>query len=199
MDEVNDARTLLDGREVDALVLVVERGHAWLANLLRGGGYRLVDVAAFKGNSPALRYPFLRPAKIPSGTYPGQVEPLDTLAAQMVLATRVPPAPDRVGEYGPGMVPGVFTRLPQRLPPDTARRISQALDTAEDVDPVLPMSPGLEPETPPTRPRIAFQPGSALLNGLAILFLVSMALLLFRALPKNPALKANEQPTDTPD
>ncbi len=199
MDEVKDDRTLLEDRDVDALVLVVERGHAWLVNLLRGGGYRLVDVPAFKGNSPALRYPFLRPAKIPSGTYPGQVEPLDTLASQLVLATRVPPAPDRVGEYGPGIVPGVFTRLPQRLPADTARRIAEALDTAEDVDPVLPMSPGLEPETPPTRPRIAFRPGSALLNGLAVLFLVSMVMLMFRPLPKNPALKANAQPKDTPE
>jgi len=168
-----------------------------LVILLRGGGYRLVDVAAFKGDSPALRYPFLRPAKIPRGTYPGQAEPLDTLAAQVVLATRVPPTPDRVGEHGPGIVPGVFTRLPQRLPPDTARRISEALDTVEDVDPVLPMSPGLAPETPPTRPRIAFRPWSALLNGLAVLFLVSMVMLLFRALPKNPALEPNDQPRDT--
>lgn len=197
MDEGSDARTRLDGREVDAVVLVVDPGHAWLVNLLRGGGYRLVDVAAFKGDSPALRYPFLRPAKIPRGTYPGQAEPLDTLAAQVVLATRVPPTPDRVGEHGPGIVPGVFTRLPQRLPPDTARRISEALDTVEDVDPVLPMSPGLAPETPPTRPRIAFRPWSALLNGLAVLFLVSMVMLLFRALPKNPALEPNDQPRDT--
>jgi hypothetical protein len=112
-----------------------------------------------KGNSPALRYPFLRPAKIPSGTYPGQAEPLDTLASQVVLATRVPPAPNRAGEYGPGIVPGVVTRLPQRLPADTARRIAEALDTVEDVDPVVRMSPGWSSRHRPPDPASPFAPG----------------------------------------
>jgi glycine betaine/choline ABC-type transport system substrate-binding protein len=196
MDQVADARRMLDDGELDALVMVVERGHAGLVNLLKAGGYRLADVAAFRGDSPALRYPFLRPAKIPGGTYPGQAGPLDTLAAQVVLATRVPRDPDPIGESGPGFVPGVFTRLPQRLPFDTALRISRALDTVEDVDPVLPISPGLAPETPPARAQISAQPASALLNMLAIAFLVAMIVLYFRRLPDDPALKAKDPPPE---
>ena len=121
---------------------------------------------------------------------------MDTLAAQVVLVSRVPPGPDPIGESGPGFVPGVFTRLPQRLPFDTALRISQALDMVEDVDPVLPMSPGLEPDTPPARPEISAQPASALLNALAIAFIVSMIVLFFRKLPDDPALKPRERPPE---
>lgn len=196
MDQVADARRMLDAGELDAVLMLVERGHAGLIKLLHEGGYRLASVAAFRGDSPALRYPFLRPAKIPGGTYPAQVEPLDTLAAQVVLASRVPPDPDPIGESGPGFVPGVFTRLPQRLPFDTALRISRALDTVEHVDPVLPMSPGLAPETPAARPQISAKPASALLNALAIAFLVAMILLFFSKLPDDPALKPKERPPE---
>jgi osmoprotectant transport system substrate-binding protein len=187
----------LDSGEIDALVLMVERGHAGLTSILMAGGHRLVNVDAFRGNSPALRYPFLRPAIIPANSYPGQTEPLDMVAAQVVLATRVPARPDPIGESGPGFVPGVFTRLPQRLPFDTARRLSRALDTSEEVDPVLPISPGLLPETPPVKPRISAQPASALLNVLAILFLVSMVILYLRRLPPKPALSPGEKPPES--
>ncbi len=125
MDEGSDARTRLDGREVDAVVLVVDPGHAWLVNLLRGGGYRLVDVPAFKGNSPALRYPFLRPAKIPSGTYPGQAEPLDTLAAQVVLAAgSAYPRPGRRtwGQHRPRCLPRLHPNDCRPTPRDGSPR-----------------------------------------------------------------------------
>jgi len=188
-----DAKQQLESGEVDALVLMLEQGHAGLMKLLHAGGARLVNVRAFRGNSPALRYPFLRPAKIPADTYPGQTEPIDTVAGQVVLATRVPLEKDPIGESGPGFIPGVFTRLPQRLPFDTALRLSEALGVSEAVDPVLPVSPGLRPETPSVRPRIYAEPASALLNVLAILFLVAMVVLLFRDLPTNPALKGGDE------
>jgi osmoprotectant transport system permease protein len=188
-----DAKRLLDSGVVDALVLMLEQGHAGLMKLLDDGGAKLVNVRAFRGGSPALRYPFLRPAKIPADTYPGQAQPIDTVTGQVVLATRVPVKQDPIGESGPGFVPGVFTRLPQRLPFDTALRLSDVLGVPERVDPVLPASPGLRPETPSVRPRVYAEPASAVLNVLAILFLVAMVVLLFRELPTNPALKGDEK------
>lgn len=187
-------RQMLDEGEIDAVAVMAEPGHAGLLRLLQAGDYRLANLAVFHSGSPALHYTFLRPAKIPAGTYPGQEQPLDTVSAQVVLASRVPPETDPIGESGPGFVPGVFTRLPQRLSFDTARKLSEALDTPEAVDPTLPASPGLAPETPPARLRITFWPASVLLNAFAIGFLVLMVVLFFRKLPAKPALTEGEPP-----
>jgi glycine betaine/choline ABC-type transport system substrate-binding protein len=186
------ARALESG-EVDGLLLMVEQGHAGLLKLLRDSDVRLLNVDALGRAGPALRFPFLRPARIPAGTYPGQEEVVDTVAAQVVLASRVPTDEDVMGESGPGFVPGVFTRLPQRLPPGTAQKLARALQAREDVDPLLPVSPGLKPDTPPVKRRVEARPAAATLNVLAILFLVAMAWLLFRELPSKPALPSRVQ------
>lgn len=115
------------------------------ATLAASPSAHFLGLTAFRGESPTLRYPFLRPAHIPADAYPGQERAIETVTAQGVLASRVPPRTDLLGESGPGVVAGVFTRLPQQLPPDTALRLSQALDTPELVGPVLPASPGLRP------------------------------------------------------
>jgi hypothetical protein len=133
---------------------------------------------------------------VPANTYPRQDQPLNTVSSQAVLATRVPLRQDLLGESGPGFVPGVFTRLPQRLPFDTALRPAKALDYPEDVDPLLPASPGLTPDTPPTKQRFTADVVSALLNGLAVAFLVGMLVLLMQPLPKEPALRAGEEPPE---
>ncbi|MEJ2532925.1 MAG: glycine betaine ABC transporter substrate-binding protein [Halioglobus sp.] len=187
-------RAMLDAGDIDAVAVMVEPGHAGLIQLLQTGDYRLADLAAFHRGSPALRYTFLRPAKIPAGTYPGQEQALDTVSAQVVLAARLPAETNPIGESGPAYVPGVFSRLPQRLSFDTARRLAAALGTAEAVDPALPASPGLAPETPPARSRIAFWPASVLLNAFAIGFLVFMVVLFFRKLPSEPALTRGDPP-----
>jgi hypothetical protein len=181
-------RESLDAGDTDAMLVMAERGHAGIMRLLGDGDHRLVDTGVLEGDSPVLRYPFLRPVVIPVGVYPGQTEPVDTLSTQAVLASRVPPDDDGLGESGPGFVPGVFTRLPQRLPFDTAARIEDALRSTEAVDPTLPASPGLYPETPPARPRVSVRPGVVVLNVLAVAFLVGMVMLYLMAVPKNPAL-----------
>jgi glycine betaine/choline ABC-type transport system substrate-binding protein len=195
-DPMRAAEQLADG-EVDALVIIAEQGHAGLVKLMDTSDFALVDLADLDGANLSLRYPFLRPARIPANTYPRQDQPLNTVSSQVVLATRVPPQQDLLGESGPGFVPGVFTRLPQRLPFDTALRLSEALDTPENVDPLLPASPGLSADTPPAKQRFTADIVSAVLNGLAVIFLVGMIVLLMRPLPKEPELRAeNLPPTD---
>ncbi|MEJ2534284.1 MAG: glycine betaine ABC transporter substrate-binding protein [Gammaproteobacteria bacterium] len=189
LDDFTAIASALDEGRVDGVALMVELRQAGLVNLLQNRDLTLVPIDAFKGNSPALRYPFLRPARIPANTYPGQETLLDTLSAQVVLATRLPANPDQLGESGPGFVPGIFTRLPQRLPFETARRLDAALDNPEAVEPLLPASPGLRPDTPELRPRIYSDPASAVLNALAIAFLAAMGVLLFKDLPQRPALQ----------
>lgn len=196
VDEPVESSRMLANGDVDAVLLMVEKGHAGLHKLLRSGNFRLVNADAFRGEGAALRYPFLREARIPAGIYPNQTEPLDTIAGQVVLATRVPLEEDPVGESGPGFVPGVFTRLPQRLPFETARKIAQALNTAEEVDPILPKSPGLDPETPLVRSHVEAHVASALMNVLAIAFLIAMVILFLRKLPRHPALTSEQKPPE---
>lgn len=184
------AEDMLATGEVDALVAMTEPGQAGLIRLLEDERFRLVDLASQGGVNLSLRYPFLRPARIPAGSYPTQREPVDTVSAQVVLATRVPVRDDLLGESGPGIVPGVFTRLPQRLPFDTARALATALDTPEAVDPLLPASPGLNPDTPPTKQRLTADIVSALMNAFAVAFVIAMVFLFFQPLPAVPALRA---------
>jgi hypothetical protein len=191
---LDQRRVMLDAGDIDAVAVMAELGHAGLVQLLQTGDYRLADLAAFHSGSPALHYTFLRPAKIAAGTYPGQARVLDTVSAQVVLASRFPADADSIGESGPAFVPGVFSRLPQRLPFDTASKLSKTLGTAEAVDPALPASPGLFPKTPPARSRIIFWPASVLLNAFAIGFLVFMVVLFLRKLPSDPALGRGEPP-----
>jgi hypothetical protein len=101
-----------------------------------------------------------------------------------------------LGESGPGIVPGVFTRLPQRLPFDTARALAAALDTPEAVDPLLPASPGLSPDTPPTKQRLTADIVSALMNAFAVAFVIMMVFLFFQPLPAVPALRATAAEDD---
>ncbi|MCG6942985.1 MAG: hypothetical protein LJE69_17265 [Thiohalocapsa sp.] len=190
------ARLQLTDGDVDALIFMIEQGHAGVVKLLDDPDLVLVPLDAFGGTSPALRYPFLRAARISANTYPRQPKALDTVSAQMVLVSRVPEQQDLLGESGPGFVPGVFTRLPQRLPFDTAARLAQALDTPESVDPLLPASPGLKPDTPPTKQRFTADVLSALLNGLAVAFLVAMVILYFQPLPAVPALRVGDVPPE---
>lgn len=196
IDDPLRAKDKLPDGDVDALIGMAEQGHAGLAKLHADSDLVLVDLPDIDGASLALRYPFLRPARIPANTYPRQGRPVNTISSQAVLATRVPTEQDLLRESGPGFVPGVFTRLPQRLPFDTALRLSEALDTPEHVDPLLPASSGLTPNTPPTKQRISADLVSALLNGLAVAFLVWMIALFMQPLPKRPAIEAVDTPPE---
>jgi hypothetical protein len=62
------------------------------------------------------------------------------------------------------------------------------------VDPLLLASPGLSADTPPTKQRFTANLVLAVLNGLAVLFLVGMILLYMRPLPKQPELWAEKLP-----
>ncbi len=195
-DDPGELAAALAEGEIDARLVMAQPGHHGITEALQESSGRLVSLDIFRGGVPALRYPFLRQAQIPANTYPGQAGALPSLAGQAVLATRVPPGTETRGEVGPGLVPGVITRLPQRLAPATARRLSQALDSAESIDPTLPASPGLLPETPSLRPRLEARPGAALLNAFAVAFLTGMVILWFRRLPDRPAMRPGTRPPE---
>jgi glycine betaine/choline ABC-type transport system substrate-binding protein len=85
--------------EVDGLLVMAPQGDPGVAALLEGGNRRLLDFAAWTQSPAALRFSFLRPARIAAGTYPETHDAVDTLSAQMVL---VGPVSDegQIGERG---------------------------------------------------------------------------------------------------
>jgi len=192
VDEPDQFAPALEDGRVDARLIMAPAGHIGILRLLQSGRFRLVEIESLEPGSPALRYPFLRQARIPAATYPGQDRALPSLASQVVLATRLPPRRETLGDAGPGIVPGVITRLPQRLPFATARQLAEALESPEALDPTLPASPGLLPDTPPPRPRLEMSAGAVVLNSLALAFLAAMVLLFFAKLPGNPEMQAGE-------
>ncbi len=185
-----DARmALADSGEVDAAMFMAEPGHPWIANVLATGDRELKPITALRESNHTLRYPFLRPARIPASIYPGLEQPVSTVASQVVLAAVATRPTDVIGETGPQIVPGLGKATPEPVPPDMARRLNAALPFSEAVDPLLPASPGLDPRARIGRPQIRGNAVSAILNVLAVAFLVWMVRLYFKELPHRPALR----------
>lgn len=176
--------------DVDLALLMGSAGHAGLVSQLDSDpALQLRSIEQVVSAAVALRYPFLRPARIPANTYPRQPEPVDTLSVQAVLAAAFPPPEAIPGAAGPMSVPGIGEASRERVQPRTAAALQLALGQGEAVDPVLPRSPGLVPGLPETDTPVRFQPAFALINILAILFLAWVASLYFRPLPAQPALR----------
>jgi hypothetical protein len=144
--------------------------------------------------SPATlaRFPFLRRARIPADAYPGQPRAVESFSTQAVLTAGRLEDPSATGDAGPANIPGLRLDEHQRVRPRTARALHAALGRREDVDPILPMSPGLQPSVDDDEKRIELQPAFALFNLLAIAFLAWVVSLYFRPLPKTPALRSGE-------
>ncbi|MEJ2521801.1 MAG: glycine betaine ABC transporter substrate-binding protein [Gammaproteobacteria bacterium] len=185
-----DARVaLVDGGDVDGAMFMAEPGHPWIANLLATGNRELKPITALRESNHTLRYPFLRPARIPASAYPGLELPVATVASQVVLAAVATKPGGVIGETGPQIVPGLGTDTPEPVPPEMARRLNAALPFSEAVDPLLPASPGLNPRARDSTPYLRGNPVSAILNVLAVAFLVWMVRLYFKELPHRPALR----------
>ena len=174
---------------VDAVFVMAPLGDSAVLDIMEKGRYRLLSVEGWsQGNAP-IRFSFLRPAKVPAGTYPGQAGAVETLSTQMVLAG---PSSQReaFGAQGPGTT---GTAATQPIPADTVRKLAAALGSNEVVDPAAPVAAALRPalEEGP-QPLVADLPTS-LVNILATAFLVWMIYLLFARAPK---ARLKEPPAD---
>ncbi len=174
---------------VDAVFVMAPLGDSAVLDIMETGRYRLLSVEGWsQGNAP-IRFSFLRPAKVPAGTYPGQAGAVETLSTQMVLAG---PSSEReaFGAQGPGTT---GTAATQPIPDETVRKLAAALGSTEVVDPAAPVAAALRPalEEGP-QPLVADLPTS-LINILATAFLAWMIYLLFARAPKS---RLKELPAD---
>jgi hypothetical protein len=122
--------------QLDAALLVVPVGDPSLARALATGALRLAPLPsdqAFGG--VLLTAPYLRPTRVPSGTYAHQDEAVDTYGLQVVLAGPArTPSETRIGG-------GHVAALRERGQPLTEveiRRLAEAMPIAEQPDPALP-------------------------------------------------------------
>jgi glycine betaine/choline ABC-type transport system substrate-binding protein len=189
----------LQSGDIDAAFLMGSTGHAGLMALLSDDPtLELRSVEEVISPTTLARFPFLRPARIPAGSYPGQPAAVESFATQAVLAAGRLESGSVTGDVGPANIPGLRIDEQQRVGPRTAQALHAALGRRENVDPLLPMSPGLLPAVGDQQERIRFEPAIALFNVIAIAFLIWVISLMFRPLPEIPALRTGNPP-DTDD
>jgi glycine betaine/choline ABC-type transport system substrate-binding protein len=164
---------------VDALFVMAPDGDPTILTLMESGNFRLLPLAAWTSGNAALRFSFLRPAQIRAGTYAGQVEPVETVSAQMVL---VGPSSVReaIGAQGPGTT---GTAPTQPLSPGTIKQLNAALSSDELTDPTLPIPPALSPELAAPPQRLEADVWGAIVN-LVVLLLMGYLFYLLVAAPR---------------
>jgi hypothetical protein len=156
----------LTSAEADAALVIAPLGAPAVVDLAASG--RLLSLAGWNTGNNLVRYPQLREARIPAGTYPGQDDPVDTLASQLVLAGPSVDDVDAVGPQGPGATQP--TQLAQ-LAASTVRAIDAALASPTGLDPSIPRAAALTPALPAAAASISPSPDIALLTvGVMLLF-----------------------------
>ncbi len=131
-----------DGK-LDALFLMAPLGHEQLTIIMNQGIFKLISLPEWQQGNHLIRFPFFRLARIPINTYDQQNKLIETISSQMVLAAATPMT-DIVGNRGPATV---ISASVQPLPSSAIIQLSNNLITSEKLDPTLPLSKVLKPET----------------------------------------------------
>lgn len=139
----------------DAALVLAPLGGPAAVELAAAG--RLLPISGWEQGNNLVRFPHLREARIPEGTYPGQSRAVETLAAQLVLAGPVVEDDEIVGPQGPGAsAPTPVSRLPDA----TVLALDAALGTGLILDPAIAAAPALAPQLP--APPAAINPSPAI-------------------------------------
>ena len=140
---------------------------------------RLIPLTGWDQGNNLVRFPQLRQARIPAGSYDGQLGAIETLASQLVLAGPVVVDTDAIGPQGPG------ASLPTdvaALADNTVRAINAALGAETTLDPAVPGAPALVPALP--EPPASVNPSSAISALTAIVLLMFVWLIWLYARPE---------------
>lgn len=123
----------VEAGKLDAALVVAEPGSPMVAEALQEGSLQLVDLPNLSREKMA----YLRPTRMPAETYVGQVEPIETLSEQVVLA-----GPARQ-PHRSALKPGPGSALLVEATPLTmeeVRLLGAATGLAELPDPMLPVA-----------------------------------------------------------
>ncbi|QBF32657.1 glycine betaine ABC transporter substrate-binding protein [Thalassococcus sp. S3] len=161
---------LIAGVEADASLVLAPIGSTLVQDLLSGDGRLLVLENWDTGNN-LIRFPQLRQARIPAGSYAGQNAAIDTLSSQLVLAGPVVTDTDAVGPAGPGAsMPTDVSAIPDK----TAAAINSALGIGTGLDPAIRAAPALAPTLPSPPAAVNPSPAVSLMTALVLLMFAWM-------------------------
>ena len=172
------------GEEPDAEAASAAGADAWLVLAPAGAaspgtldGGRLIPLTGWSEGNNRVRFPTLREARLPAGTYPGQDEPVETLAAQLLLAGPVVESAAATGPQGPA------ASAPTDVSPlsdESVQAIAEALGGGAVLDPAVPIADVLRASLPEGPASVNPSPDVSLLTVLVLLVLVWMAWLYAR-------------------
>jgi len=160
--------------DLDCVLVLVENGDAEVAEVLSKGVLSLRDLDLAQSDLRQAA-PFLRSTRIPAGTYHGQLEAIESLASQVLLAGPGRPSKNVEATGGPA------TALPasgQPIPADHVQAMAAVSGFHEAPDPVLPSAWNRSLSKRPAR--TTGGPIDAILNGLVLLFLGWLLYLVWR-------------------
>ncbi|MEL6424846.1 MAG: hypothetical protein AAFQ33_05255, partial [Pseudomonadota bacterium] len=145
----------LSSADADAALVLAPIGSSVVQGLLEGG--RLLPIDGWDSGNNLVRFPQLRQARIPAGSYAGQIFAVETLSSQLVLAGPVVVDTDAVGPQGPGA--SIPTEV-SALSDGTVIALNNALGQGTGLDPAIRAAPALTPLLP--SPPAAVNPSSAI-------------------------------------
>ncbi len=129
--ETKELLKQLRSKKIDVALIFELPEHAVLNEALSGGELRLLGLP----KAIETHAPFLSAVRIPGGRFPGQLDPVDTVGVQIVLAS---PSPNiDPGPLGGGPAAALLKQNPP-LTVEQANALAQAIGNPEPPDPMLP-------------------------------------------------------------
>ena len=174
-----DTAALLDAvktGKADAALIVAQEGDITISDAMAVGGLRLMPLVGWNEGSNLIRFPFLREARIPGGTYRAQSRPVETLRTQLVLAGPAPQTGDLVGDQGPAAV-AVQT---QPISGTAVAGLNRSIPGDVAIDPALPIAGALAPVLPQPAAALNPDPDISILSLVLVGFFVWLGWLLIR-------------------
>lgn len=172
----------------DVAILMQPPGNSTARTLLQRG-LSLLDIDKWNQRYNGIAFPYLQPARlapadyerfVPEQSAPGMhgfIQPVQTLATQLVLAGPARPEESRLSTQGPGASFGTRA-LP--LTDQVVTRINDATGGSEGIYPVLPQARALAPRLPQPPEALNTSLKVSVMSLIAIALLALMAVLLLR-------------------
>ena len=164
----------------DGVFRMAVQGDRAVNAAMQGGGVHLAALDQWSAEGHTATYSFIRPATIPSETYPSQFVPVASVSTQYVLASPVQKLQE-TGEVGPGTA-GVAHVVP--VGADAVEAIRGALGTADPIDPAVPVHTALAPTIEVVDKSLPFSLDISIINILTIAFTVWVLYICFLPSPR---------------
>lgn len=158
----------VESGSADATVILAVEGDDAIEEGFLGGALKLLAPDGWKEGANLVRFPFLREARLPGQTYRGQLNPVETLRTQLVLAGPAPDTSDVVGDLGPSSISVSLSPISVAA----VETLNGSIPGETLVDPVLPLAAALSPVLPDAPAAVNPSPDISILSLVIVIGLV---------------------------